>query len=231
MANITVPGMPSATQAALDDLLHIVQSGIDKNISLENLLISLSESIEASDGDSISVTSKNTEITIDVSTADASISLGSGAFIGQTVHIVADGNNIAQVTGGNGIYVNSIYITSNTGGAHLTWNGSQWDAVNEVTADYESGDYLVAMSSNGDLVYHANLEKDNGLTSGQAFSFPIPFQDIPYAIARINENLARDVYLYTTTTSAATIAVRQLNDGSTSADTVSFNMFVSGGKY
>ncbi len=91
------------------------------------------------DNDIIQPSLVHLDAVLNTSLGDALFTLNAGLFEGQQVHLIADGTGVAQLTGGNGIYTNSIYITENTGGAHLKWTNSQWVAVNEVTADYTVG--------------------------------------------------------------------------------------------
>jgi hypothetical protein len=50
MANITVPQMPTATDVSITDLFHVIQSGVDKNATLE-VLANLTSSLANTAGE------------------------------------------------------------------------------------------------------------------------------------------------------------------------------------
>jgi hypothetical protein len=100
---------------------------------------------------------------LDTTLGDALFTLDPGKFEGQQVHLIVDGTGIAELIGGNGIYVNSIFITENTGGTHLKWTNSKWVAVNEVTADYVAGSWSIKKCSSGNV--SAQGLNDSNVTS------------------------------------------------------------------
>lgn len=113
----------------------------------------------------------NHQIELDVSLGNVDISaLALSDFIGQHVHFYAVGSGIGSIAGGNGVYVNKIFITENTGGAHL-WgvSGGLWTADNGVTADYVSGLFTLRYNSNGKL--KTRITDGGGVTS--IFTAPI----------------------------------------------------------
>jgi len=112
---------------------------------------------------------------LDTSLGDALFTLDPGKFEGQQVHLIADGTGIAELTGGNGIYVNSIFITENTGGAHLKWTNSQWVAVNEVTAAYESTSFLISKKTNGFM----EMSENNTIVTTETIIYPETFISVP----------------------------------------------------
>ena len=97
-----------------------------------------------SDGDTITVGWQHIKGVIDVSLGNATLggSIPVPKFLGQKGHFVAEGTGIAEIPSGNGLYVNSVFITENTGGLHIEAvddgaGGLVWSAFNGVTADYD----------------------------------------------------------------------------------------------
>lgn len=164
MANITLGGLPVASSVALGDLLHVSQSGIDRQATGQKIVDLINSDIDIltpSGGGNVTPTKSKTIITVDVSVSDQTITLNAGTLAGQTVHVKASGSGILTLTGGNGIYVNDIFITSNTGGAHLEWDGTEWDAVNEITAKYTVGVQKIILGSQR---YMKIVDTDNYVT-------------------------------------------------------------------
>lgn len=133
------------------------------------------------------------KVEVDVSLGNVAISaLPVPDFLGQKLHVFATGSGIASIDGGNGVYANGIFITENTGGAHLESvdNGGtlEWRAVNDVTADWVSGNYNIIMSAYGRyrLLYENNLVSVSSVASGNVYSspstalnYPVPFATAP----------------------------------------------------
>jgi hypothetical protein len=160
---------------------------------------------------------------LDTTLGDALFTLDPGKFEGQQVHLIADGTGIAELIGGNGIYVNSIFITENTGGAHLKWTNSKWVAVNEVTADYVDMTQRLKIYANGGLV----IIGDAGKSSNSAWigNFSKVFLSTPSLIPSIRTDVASYVRYTSATTNTSFTIVASLSDAS------NFFSFIGEGKY
>jgi hypothetical protein len=109
-------------------------------------------------------------------------------FIGQTVHFYAVGSGIASIGGGNGVYVNGVYITENTGGAVCRGvSGGLWRLDNGITADWVSGPYRMSMESVGIMITEFFATLTTGVVSGAVYAspaatvaFPVPFATVPH---------------------------------------------------
>ena len=139
------------------------------------------EHIDISSSGAITIGYRHYSVDIDVSGGDVSISaLDSPVFEGQTIHFIANGANIADIAGGNGIYSNGIFITENTGGAHIesvnVGGILEWRAKYDITADYIDGDFRVIKDTLGEMKLRENI---NVTLSSGAFNytstFPVPF--------------------------------------------------------
>lgn len=118
----------------------------------------------------------NHQIELDVSLGNVDIdALDLSDFIGQHVHFYAVGSGNGSIAGGNGVYVNGIFITENTGGVHL-WgvSGGLWKADNGVTADYVSTQNIKNYS-NG----HMEISRTLTVAGTATDAFSVSFSSIP----------------------------------------------------
>lgn len=143
--------------------------------------------INVSGGATIIPGSRDLSIIGDVSLGDATITLNAPLFLGQKVHIKADGSGILTVDGGNGIYVNGIFVTENTGGARAEAvsdgaGGYDWAFVDEVTLYMISSGFVTKKRSSGTMeqTYEAS-DTINGQAQGSIY---VSFTDLIPQIAR-----------------------------------------------
>jgi len=146
-------------------------NGEDKWILLRNETDTYGYFIDAS-GPVVPKFSNNV-VEMDVSLGNVDIdALDLSDFIGQHVHFYAVGSGIGSIAGGNGVYVNDIFITTNTGGAHgYGVSGGLWKFDNGVTADYFSA-LRIRQHSNG---YMIQTGAGSTTTTSWTGNFPIPF--------------------------------------------------------
>jgi hypothetical protein len=142
------------------------------------------------------------EIELDVSLGNVDIDpLPLSDFIGQTVHFYAVGSGIGSIGGGNGVYVNGVYITENTGGAVCRGvSGGLWKLDNGVTADWVSAETRINQYSYGYMIldYNASLDVTTTTATGSLFRsttalvYAIPFEATTFKI-KVSNTRGSDV--------------------------------------
>lgn len=144
---------------------------------------------------------------MDTSLGDLSRSLPDGLFDGQEVEIICDGTGIARVKGA-GTLTNGkksgIWDAADASGTPISdelslkarWNSTvgRWQVVNEVTADYVTGAWLVRLKSDGYCIQSISISgvansstvQHYGTSSGTTYVytessqlFPIPYAFTP----------------------------------------------------
>lgn len=153
------------------------------------------ELISVSASGAVSLGYANFKIEVDVSVSDISISaLPAPSFKGQKIHIYADGSGVCDIAGGNGVYLNGVFVTENTEGAMfeaVSVGGSlEWKASGGLSAKYLDVNWDVEQYSDGRMVIDGF---DNGfiapnLAFGSVYyinfnsTYPITFSTIPKVI-------------------------------------------------
>jgi len=177
----------------------------------------------------------NSVVELDVSLGNVDIStLNLSDFIGQHIHFYAVGSGIGSIAGGNGVYVNKIFITENTGGAHL-WgvSGGLYKVENGITANYASGNYNIIKYSSGKMDQNGRNIKNNGLTTAQTFVFAVPYLVIPRVIMSQSDPSYDHVTNITAkpAISSYTVIIMGMGSGTAATTTVEHDVFITGEKY
>lgn len=123
---------------------------------------------------------------IDTTLGAITTTLPDGIFDGQRVNLhCIDAGTANAFYKGTGIYLGA----SSTGtplspefDIWLEWNDteSRWTYEDVVTANYASAGTNVTQSSGGSLKQNIRFQKNNGLTSAQNYTYPIPYNNILY---------------------------------------------------
>lgn len=137
--------------------------------------------IKAAPLSTISPVFKNNSIIGDTTIGDALITLNAPLFVGQRVSITANGTGILEVTGGNGIYANNIFVTDGLC-ARATAEpdgagGLVWQFVNEITASYPLSNDTIVQYSQGimEIESIAPTAVSTSQATGNVFIAPAPY--------------------------------------------------------
>lgn len=131
----------------------------------------------------------NNVVLLDVSIGNVDIdALSLSDFIGQHVHFYAVGSGIGSIAGGNGVYVNGIFITENTGGAHL-WgvSGGLWKADNVITADFVSGGINIEQNASGMIKSILTISETTDTSVGASWFTKTFSRSLPVATISFTE--------------------------------------------
>jgi hypothetical protein len=135
------------------------------------------ETIYATDGVAITVPNNSDFVVLlDTSLGDASVPNFVGKFNGQKCTVISDGSGVATNEGGNGDYVNGVFVSPEATGLSYKkeWLNGGWKAVNEVTAVITILD-TNQITSKG---YMTTIGTEN-VTGSLTKIFDIPFSTVP----------------------------------------------------
>jgi len=174
--------------------------------------------VNALDGVPITVpTHRHFTVYLDTSLGDATIPNFAGAFEGQRCMVISEGIADAINEGGNGDYVNDVFISPESSGLSYkkTWINGSWKAVNEVTAEIAVTGQVSRLHSTGYMVLNIRDGNDVAVITvrGALFSsgtftptvFNIPFDAPPKGSGKlISQNAANFAWSESRETATAT---------------------------
>jgi len=173
MANITFDGLPSKGVILPTDTVNIRSSGIDYKTTGQEVLDLIrnndTETINTTGGTVTLSADKHAIILGDTSSGDITINNFAGTFEGQRCTIISDGTGTVKNNGGNGDYVNGVYISPESTGLSYkkTWIDGSWRAVNEVTAETSIVGQVARLYSTGYMILDGRAGNDIAVTTAR----------------------------------------------------------------